>query len=163
MKRSAPAPPAKSAGGSSASIREPPGFGGAPQQGQHPTPPPGVSQPSSLDRSASHRLPSNHPPRQKGLDRANTTRASGSKTSPPNAMPMTKSQSQQGQPARGRTDPGQPLPGAAQHLQGKQQSATPRRREKGKENEQVIRQLVAICSPGDPHQVYRGLQKIGQG
>ena len=40
---------------------------------------------------------------------------------------------------------------------------TPRRREKAKENEEVIRHLQAICSPGDPNHVYRSLQKIGQG
>lgn len=38
-----------------------------------------------------------------------------------------------------------------------------RRRDKAKENEEVIRQLQNICSPGDPNQIYRNLVKIGQG
>jgi hypothetical protein len=44
-----------------------------------------------------------------------------------------------------------------------QNDAIPRRRDKGKENEEVIRQLRAICSHGDPNQIYRSLTKIGQG
>jgi p21-activated kinase 1 len=38
-----------------------------------------------------------------------------------------------------------------------------RRRDKVKENEDVVRQLQSICSPGDPNLIYRNLVKIGQG
>ena len=130
---------------------------------------------SSLDRSASYRTPPTHPPKLRPLDRANTTRTPGTKVSPPQSQPLAKSHSQQANGSRGRTEPAPPAQGSAaaalarQHTQGKQQhqqqqqGATPRRREKAKENEEVIRQLQAICSPGDPNGMYRGLSKIGQG
>ncbi|KIR35359.1 STE/STE20/PAKA protein kinase [Cryptococcus deuterogattii MMRL2647] len=45
-----------------------------------------------------------------------------------------------------------------------QQAATPRRREKEKKgNEEVIRQLRMICTPGDPNLVYKNFRKVGQG
>lgn len=72
---------------------------------------------------------------------------------------MSKSQSGQG-----RTPPGASGPLGRQPTAGKNKDApTTRRRDKEKENEEVIRQLKAICSPGDPNQIYRSLQKIGQG
>ncbi|EIW66081.1 hypothetical protein TREMEDRAFT_35601 [Tremella mesenterica DSM 1558] len=142
-----------------------------------PAPPgksPGLPPTSSmLDRSLSSRLPSTQPPpRSKTLDRANTTRAPASKAYPPAGLPMSKSRSQQGHPARPGPDHGLPPGGGAaalarQHTQAKpatgQGSGAPRRREKAKESEEVIRQLQMICTPGDPNLVYRNLQKIGQG
>lgn len=130
-------------------------------------PPPGVANQNSLDRSASHRTPPTHPPKTKTLDRANTTRAPGTKGSPPQAVPLAKSHSQQGSGHRAVPPSSQAAALARQHTQGKQQAAAggpaPRRRDKAKENEDVIRQLQAICSPGDPSQIYRNLQKVGQG
>ena len=119
--------------------------------------PSGPNMPSVLDRSASHRVPSGQS-KSKLLDRANTTRAPA-KPSPPQAVPMGKSQSGQGRAPR----PSTPL--GRQPTGGKNQNdAIPRRREKaGKESEEVIRQLRAICSHGDPNQIYKGLTKIGQG
>jgi len=136
-----------------------------------PQPPSGGPTPSSLDRSASHHTPPSSQAKYKPLDRANTTRAPGSKVPGPQALPLAKSQSQQGPHGRGRGEAGPPPPGTAtagltrQPTQGKQQQqgAALRRRDKTKENEDVIRQLQAICSPGDPNIVYRSLQKIGQG
>ena len=116
---------------------------------------------SVLDRSVSQRTPPTHPPKQKPLDRANTTRAPASKSSPPQPVPMAQSSSQQGHPTRG--PPGGVPQRQPTNKQPQQGGATPRRRDKQKENEEVIRQLQAICSPGDPNQVYRNLQKIGQG
>jgi p21-activated kinase 1 len=81
---------------------------------------------------------------------------------------MAKSQSGS---SRSRQDPGLP-PGSApigrsqtqkQQQQQAPQQGVPRRRDKAKENEDVVRQLQAICSPGDPHGVYKNLHKIGQG
>lgn len=119
--------------------------------------PSGPNMPSVLDRSASHRVPSGQS-KSKLLDRANTTRAPA-KPSPPQAVPMGKSQSGQGRA------PGPSTPLGRQPTGGKNQNdAIPRRREKaGKESEEVIRQLRAICSHGDPNQIYKGLTKIGQG
>lgn len=153
--RQADRPPPGPPGRLPVELTKPPRLGGAP---------PGNAN-SILDRSASHRTPPTHPPKQKTLDRANTTRAPNSKASPPQGLPMMKSASQSGGPPR------QPAGAAVarQPTQTKQQQqqanggATPRRRDKAKENEEVIRQLTAICSPGDPNLVYRGLQKIGQG
>ena len=60
-----------------------------------------------------------------------------------------------------------PSPGAPKQSSNKAAAqgggVTPRRRDKQKENEEVIRQLQAICSPGDPNQVYKNLHKVGQG
>ncbi len=175
VKRAAPMPPIKTSSGSRILAERPPpappGRSGS-EMGRPPRAhqPPGGQKSPSLDRSASHRTPPTHPPKQKGLDRANTTRAPGSKTSPPQAFLLAKSQSQEGHQQRARADPGLPPAGTAaaglarQHTAGKgQHGATPRRRDKTKENEEVIRQLQAICSPGDPNHVYRSLQKIGQG
>jgi p21-activated kinase 1 len=71
---------------------------------------------------------------------------------------MMKSQSGQGRAPAGQAGP------VTRQATGKgQNDAIPRRREKGKESEEVIRQLRAICSHGDPNQIYRSLTKIGQG
>ncbi|WVR09051.1 hypothetical protein IAU60_006112 [Kwoniella sp. DSM 27419] len=127
-----------------------------------------------LDRSYSQRMPPTHA-QQRPLDRANTTRAPASKPiSGPGSIPLSKSQSQQG--SRPRQDQGLghgqgPMPSgsaggalARAQTQGKQQQGgSTRRREKQKENEDVVRQLQAICTPGDPSQVYKNLVKIGQG
>jgi p21-activated kinase 1 len=153
----------------------PPGRGFEPskpsrmQQGQSG----GTPVPPALDRSTSHRLPTSHTAKPKQLDRSHTTRAASKPSPSPSSAAMTKSHSQSGGRSRAeRAEPAPPAPGSAaaalsrQHTQGKQQTAqqgTTRRRDKAKENEEVIRQLQAICSPGDPNQVYRNLQKIGQG
>jgi p21-activated kinase 1 len=42
-------------------------------------------------------------------------------------------------------------------------AATPRRREKPKENFDVVARLKAICTDADPTKLYRSLVKIGQG
>ena len=120
--------------------------------------PGGPGMPSGLDRSASHRVPSSQISKSKPLDRANTTRAPV-KNSPPHGTAMAKSQSGQG-----RTPPGASGPLGRQPTGSKKdQASTTRRRDKDKENEEVVRQLRAICSPGDPNQIYRNLTKIGQG
>lgn len=183
VQRAAPPPPMKSSGGSRiavsrsyslllaltcqadrapppppgripAELTKPPRLGGGP---------PNQSTSSILDRSASHRTPPTHPPKQKTLDRANTTRAPASKESPPQALPMGKSHSQQGGPSRQQPQASQPVTRQPTQGKGQQPAPTARRRDKQKENEEVIRQLQAICSPGDPNLVYRNLQKIGQG
>lgn len=124
---------------------------------------------SPLDRSFSQRTPPTHPPQQKVLDRANTTRAPTSKPTSAGAVPMGKSHSQQGQRVKPDQGPSSSKAGLARNqTQGgtsrqQQGEATPRRRDKQKENEEVIRQLQAICTPGDPNQVYKNLVKIGQG
>lgn len=111
-----------------------------------------------LDRSVSHRLPSTQHPKQKPLDRSQTTRTPGSSSRSPH--PDT------GESSRHRGDPHGN--GVARHnTQGNKQAApehgTARRREKSKDNAEVVRQLQAICSPGDPNAIYRNLQKVGQG
>ncbi|WRT69084.1 uncharacterized protein IL334_006067 [Kwoniella shivajii] len=126
---------------------------------------------SPLDRSFSQRTPPTHPPKSKPLDRANTTRAPTSKPSGSSSLPLAKSHSQQGQKARPEQSPvpsGSGSTGLARNqTQGgtsrQQAGGTPRRRDKQKENEDVVRQLQAICTPGDPNQVYKSLTKIGQG
>ena len=72
---------------------------------------------------------------------------------------MGKSQSGQGRTPPGTSDPLGRQPTGSK----KDQASTTRRRDKDKENEEVVRQLRAICSPGDPNQIYRNLTKIGQG
>lgn len=182
QQRAAPPPPMKSSGGSRIVVS----FTLSPRSeltrkaDRTPPPPPGripaeLTKParlaagpadstaSILDRSASHRTPPTHPPKQKTLDRANTTRAPASKGSPPQALPMGKSHSQQGGQSRQQPAASQPVARQPTQSKGQQPAPTARRRDKQKENEEVIRQLQAICSPGDPNLVYRNLQKIGQG
>lgn len=127
----------------------------------------GPTVPPILDRSASYRSPP-QPPKPKTLDRANTTRAPTSKASPPHALPMAKSHSGQGTGKHAHHGPvaAQPLarqPTSKKEQQQAAQQGAPRRRDKAKENEDVVRQLQSICTPGDPNTVYRSLQKIGQG
>lgn len=120
------------------------------------------------------------------LDRANTTRSPGSSVGIAQGaggskgmgmgMGLTKSQSQSGHKSRERGDPSREPKGSSkegssagglsrnQTTRQQQQGATPRRREKEKkENEEVIRQLRMICTPGDPNLVYKNFRKIGQG
>ncbi|KIR82418.1 STE/STE20/PAKA protein kinase [Cryptococcus gattii E566] len=94
-------------------------------------------------------------------------------------MGLTKSQSQSGHKSRERErerDPSREPPKDASkegsssgglsrnQTTRKQQAATPRRREKEKKgNEEVIRQLRMICTPGDPNLVYKNFRKVGQG
>lgn len=123
--------------------------------------------PSMLDRSVSHRLPSTQHPKQKALDRSQTTRTPGSsRTSPSHGTqdPSRHRYEQHGHPA------GHPGNGVVRHNTqgskphtGQQEQGTARRREKTKDNAEVVRQLQSICTPGDPNAVYRNLQKVGQG
>ncbi|KAI9636781.1 kinase-like domain-containing protein [Dioszegia hungarica] len=124
----------------------------------------GPTVPPILDRSASYRSPP-QPPKSKPLDRANTTRAPTSKASPPQGLPMAKSSSGQGTAKHLHQGPvaAQPLARAPTSKKDAAQQGQPRRRDKAKENEDVVRQLQSICTPGDPNLVYRSLQKIGQG
>lgn len=125
----------------------------------------GPTVPPILDRSASYRSPP-QAPKSKPLDRANTTRAPTSKASPPNALPMTKTPSNPGTAKHLHQGPVAAQPLARAPTSKKDQAAQqgqPRRRDKAKENEDVVRQLQSICTPGDPNLVYRSLQKIGQG
>ncbi|KAL0247915.1 hypothetical protein I308_103993 [Cryptococcus tetragattii IND107] len=96
-------------------------------------------------------------------------------------MGLTKSQSQSGHNSRERErererDPSREPPKDASkegsssgglsrnQTTRQQQAATPRRREKEKKgNEEVIRQLRMICTPGDPNLVYKNFRKVGQG
>ncbi|KAK8844042.1 hypothetical protein IAR55_006836 [Kwoniella newhampshirensis] len=175
--RTAPVPPAKAAGPPRLQAERPPP---APPGRLLPTeltkPPRLATGPSSsgavppLDRSTSQRTPPTHAVKQKMLDRANTTRAPTSKPSGSSAVPLAKSHSQQGHRAQRDQVPqaGGPAAAAAaltrQQTQGRQaDGSTPRRRDKPKENEDVVRQLRAICTPGDPTQVYKNLTKVGQG
>lgn len=144
-----------------------------------------VHAPAHLDRSYSQRAPVSGT-KTKLLDRANTTRSPGSNVGIAQGaggskgmgmgMGLTKSQSQSGHKSRERGDPsrepkdsskeGSSAGGLSrnQTTRQQQQGATPRRREKEKkENEEVIRQLRMICTPGDPNLVYKNFRKIGQG
>nr|AAL58842.1 PAK1 kinase [Cryptococcus neoformans var. neoformans] len=126
-----------------------------------------------LDRSYSQRAPVSGT-KTKVLDRANTTRSPGSSAGiaqgAGTGVGLTKSQSQSGHKSR---DPSREPKDSASSSGGlsrnqtttrQQQGATPRRREKEKkENEDVIRQLRMICTPGDPNLVYKNFRKIGQG
>ncbi|WWC91198.1 uncharacterized protein L201_006140 [Kwoniella dendrophila CBS 6074] len=181
--RAAPPPPAKAGPPRMQAERPPPAPPGRLPPSELTKPArlgPGASSasPSSshLDRAYSQRTPPTHPPKQKPLDRANTTRAPASKTPPSGSIPLAKSQSQQGQRARPDQGPSgsgsgsgpssaalsrNPTQGGTSRQQ--QGGATPRRRDKQKENEEVIRQLQAICTPGDPNLTYKNLVKIGQG
>jgi p21-activated kinase 1 len=78
---------------------------------------------------------------------------------------MAKSSSGQGTAKHLHQGPvaAQPLARAPTSKKDAAQQGQPRRRDKAKENEDVVRQLQSICTPGDPNLVYRSLQKIGQG
>lgn len=126
------------------------------------------SVPPVLDRSMSHRAPPTQPPPKKPLDRSVSTRNPEPKVAA-GGHGLYKSQSQSG---RARAPPGPPVPGSAaaalsrQATKGQQQSsgaATPRRRDKQKENQDVVARLQAICTDADPTKLYRNLVKIGQG
>jgi len=116
----------------------------------------------SLDRSVSARLPSStSQSAKKTLDRSISSRAPASSKSTPT---LHKSKSQSAKTRDAPAAPGAPNANAT----GVSRNATKgrdgtRRRDKAKENEEVIRQLQSICSPGDPNTIYRNLVKIGQG
>lgn len=132
---------------------------------------PAVPPSSQLDRSHSQRLPSatSSSTPKRTLDRSVSSRTptSSNKASPP----LHKSHSQSGrsrrpeQPHAAPPVPPAPSQGgvARSTTKGRDQAGAPRRRDKAKENEEVIRQLQQICSPGDPNSIYRQLNKIGQG
>jgi p21-activated kinase 1 len=113
-----------------------------------------------LDRSASARVPSSQQTPKKALDRSISSRAPASHKQPAPTLHKSKSQS-----AKSRDAPA--VPGSANAGVARNATKTreqgPRRRDKTKENEEVIRQLTSICSPGDPNAIYRNLVKIGQG
>lgn len=128
--------------------------------------------PSQVERSHSQRVPgsgsSTPQAKPKPIDRSLSSRAPPSKGASP---PLHKSLSQSGK-RRDRerererdapTAPSQSAGGVSRsQTKGREQGGT-RRRDKAKENEEVVRQLQMICSPGDPNQIYRSLVKIGQG
>ncbi|TXT09059.1 hypothetical protein VHUM_02533 [Vanrija humicola] len=162
--RAAPAPPHAS----QTSLRAERAAPSAP--GQKPRVPqssPSAQPHPTLDRSISQRAPSNTSA-SKQLDRANTTRAPPTQKASP---PLHKSQSQSGrrrerEREREREQPSgasTPVGGVARSTTKGREAGAPRRRDKAKENEEVIRQLQTICSPGDPNLIYKNLVKIGQG
>ncbi|KAL1407593.1 hypothetical protein Q8F55_007026 [Vanrija albida] len=163
--RAAPAPPLGSQTSLRAERAAPSAPGQKPRVPQSSSPAPPLA-PNTLDRSFSQRAPSNTSSQtpKKPLDRSNTTRAPTTQKASP---PLHKSQSQSG---RRREREREPTPGASTPAGGVARSTTkgreagaPRRRDKAKENEEVIRQLQTICSPGDPNLIYKNLVKIGQG
>lgn len=125
---------------------------------------------SQLDRSASGRLPpsqsssSSSSALKKPLDRSISSRTPSSTKVP---APLSKSKSQSGRTRDAPQAPAPPPPsvgtsgGGVSRTQSKPRDT--RRRDKVKENEDVVRQLQSICSPGDPNLIYRNLVKIGQG
>lgn len=153
---------------------------------------PSVATTSTLDRSGSYRTgatpaASSQTPNKPSLDRSYSSRTTAererelrereqrdrSKTSPP----LQKSHSQSGRrreerredrapqaqaPSTGGSSSGGAGGVARSQTKGRDAPA-PRRRDKAKESEEVIRQLQQICSPGDPNGIYRNLVKIGQG
>lgn len=195
--RTAPVPPSKSMQAERQAPAPP-----RPSQPQRMQTSPSIASPAALDRSGSHRLPSNpaastQTPKKPMLDRSYSSRTTAererelrerehrdrSKTSPP----LQKSHSQSGrrrderrddrererrddrerptQPTSGGTTPasGAAAAGVARSTTKGRDAPAPRRRDKAKDNEEVIRQLQQICSPGDPNSIYRNLVKIGQG
>jgi p21-activated kinase 1 len=150
-----------------------------------PAPSPAQPVQPNLDRSTSHRT-APKPPRNDTLVRSNTTRDRRSPAPPaavkpparesPNASTAdlpSKSQSTTAvnTPAAERrapqppTAPQQPSPAVASLA--KTAGATPRRREKKKEDKandaDIVKRLQQICTDADPTRLYRNLVKIGQG
>lgn len=131
--------------------------------------PGGTSVPPALDRSMSQRAaPTQVAP--KALDRSMSHRHPDPRTPAPLAPPPSqKPGMQSSHPSRA---PGGQSGSAATAALSRQASkaapgssgtATPRRREKPKENFDVVARLKAICTDADPTKLYRSLVKIGQG
>lgn len=165
--RAAPAPPAKTAAPRIQAERAAPAKPQRPVQPPQTSPqlPPSTS--SGLDRSTSARLPpTSHQSSsaaqtpKKPLDRSVSSRAPPSNSKP--SPPLHKSKSQSGR-SRDQPPAGGASSGGVARSTTKTRDQGTRRRDKAKENEEVIRQLQTICSPGDPNQIYRNLVKIGQG
>lgn len=128
----------------------------------------GQSAAPPLDRSTSHRAAPTQPPK-KPLDRSASQRHGESSRPPapvlqksysqrhhvPAPVPGASSASSADQLARSKSNKNQPTTATG--------VATPRRREKVKENADVVARLKAICTDADPTKLYRNLQKIGQG
>ena len=144
-----------------------------------PTPSPAQPVQPNLDRSTSHRT-APKPPRNDTLVRSNTTRDRRSLAPPeavkpparesPNASTAdlpSKSQSTAtlNTPVTERRAPQPPTaqqqPSLAVASLTKPAVATPRRREKKKED--IVKRLQHICTDADPTRLYRNLVKIGQG
>ena len=159
--RAAPQPPTEQdrlpQGATSLSNRS---RGGSPSRG---VPASGASTPGAgLDRSKSARVPSSQS-NAKQVDRSvsqrhapSTSRHQSTRAPPPppaiqNYPPVPTTQSS-GNVSRSasRNEPGTG-------------TATPRRREKPKNDAEVVQKLKAICTAGDPSRSYRNLSKIGQG
>ena len=175
-KRPSPPPPkkAQSAGAHQGVSHAPGSYRPAPS-------PPQPAQPN-LDRSSSQRVASK-PPRNDALVRANTTKdrrspapapvkAPTRESPPPSAVdPPSKSvnvsvpvaERKAPQPV---TAPQQQSPAVAS-LAKTAAGATPRRREKKKEDKandaDIVKRLQQICTDADPTRLYRNLVKIGQG
>ncbi|KAH9004573.1 Pkinase-domain-containing protein [Lactarius hatsudake] len=147
--------------------------------------PPQPAQPN-LDRSSSQRV-SSKPPRGDPLVRANTTkdRRSPAPLAPvkaptresPNSSAVDLPAKSQvaaaivNTPVAERKAPqpnaGPPQQSAAVASLAKTAGATPRRREKKKEDKandaDIVKRLQQICTDADPTRLYRNLVKIGQG
>lgn len=127
---------------------------------QTPAPPSGAV--PALDRSASQRQPPTQPS-SRPLDRAASQRQAP-KASAAQGVTLQKSQSQSA--GRDRSAPQQGGAVSRHPSKGTPQTsgtATPRRREKQKDNGDVVLRLKMICTDADPTKLYRNLVKIGQG
>ncbi|KAI0272405.1 kinase-like domain-containing protein [Gloeopeniophorella convolvens] len=150
-------------------------------------PAPSPPQPAqvNLDRSTSQRIASK-PPRNDTLTRANTTKdrrspAPGGPAKAPSRSPSSSATDlapkASSPPAaasapvaerRAPQPPTAPQPSAAASSLAKAAGvATPRRREKKKEDKaneaDIVKRLQQICTDADPTRLYRNLVKIGQG
>ena len=180
-KRPSPPPPKKA---HSSGAQQ--GLSGAHPPGSYrPAPsPPQPAQPN-LDRSSSQRV-APKPPRSDPLVRANTTkdRRSPAPPAPVKAPRESPNSSTADLPAKSQVtavtvnapvpERKAPQPNAGPQQQSaavaslaKTAGATPRRREKKKEDKandaDIVKRLQQICTDADPTRLYRNLVKIGQG
>jgi p21-activated kinase 1 len=135
--------------------------GGSPSRGTSAS---GASTPGTgLDRSKSARVASSHS-HAKQVDRSvsqrhapSVSRHQSTRAPPPaptmqNYPPVPTTNQSSGNVSRSAS---KKEPGTG--------TATPRRREKPKNDAEVVQKLKAICTAGDPSRSYRNLSKIGQG
>ncbi|KAG7571365.1 hypothetical protein FFLO_00717 [Filobasidium floriforme] len=148
-------------------VRSAPPPPGPPKPSRMQNVPTGTSVPPALDRSVSQRAP----PTQvapKALDRSMSHRHPDPRQPPPpTAQPSQKAPMQSSHPSRAPGQSGSAATAALSRQASKAApgsgAATPRRREKPKENFDVVARLKAICTDADPTKLYRSLVKIGQG
>ena len=181
-KRPSPSPPKKS---QSSGAQPGPSASHAPGSYRPAPSPPQTAQPN-LDRSSSQRV-APKPPRGDALVRANTTKDRRAPAPPaPVKTPTRESpnSSTADLPAKSQVsaatvnapvaDRKAPQPNAGPQQQSaavaslaKTAGATPRRREKKKEDKandaDIVKRLQQICTDADPTRLYRNLVKIGQG